>query len=41
VTVTTFTDDPETLEVRIDFPEGRGSFWEKLRRGTRKPTTSP
>ena len=41
VTVTTFTDDPEMLEVRLDFPEGRGSFWESLRRGTRKPTTSP
>jgi hypothetical protein len=38
VSVTTFTDDPGTLEVRLDFPEGRGSFWEKLRRGTGKPT---
>jgi hypothetical protein len=36
VSVTTFTDDPATLEVRIDFPEGRGSFWETLRRGTSK-----
>ena len=41
VSVTTFTDDPGTLEVRFDFPEGRGSFWEKLRRGTQKRTTSP
>jgi hypothetical protein len=38
--VTTFTDDPKTLEVRFDFPEGRGSFWEKLRRGGVKPSTS-
>jgi hypothetical protein len=41
VSVTTFTDDPKTLEVRLDFPEGRGSFWEKLSRGTQKRTTSP
>jgi hypothetical protein len=40
VTVTTFTDDAEMLEVRVDFPEGRGSFWEALRRGTRKPATA-
>jgi hypothetical protein len=41
VQVTTFTDDPGTLEVRLDFPEGRGSFWEKLRRGGGKPSKSP
>jgi hypothetical protein len=41
VGVTTFTDDPGMLEVRVDFPEGRGSFWEALRRGTRKPSTTP
>ena len=40
VTVTTFSDDAEMLEVRVDFPEGRGSFWESLRRGTRKPATA-
>jgi hypothetical protein len=40
VSVTTFTDDPGTLEVRLDFPEGRGSFWEKLRRGGGKPSKS-
>ena len=40
VSVTTFTDDPGTLEVRLDFPEGRGSFWEKLRRGGGKASTS-
>lgn len=40
VTVTTFKDDPGMLEVRVDFPEGRGSFWEALRRGTGKPATT-
>jgi hypothetical protein len=40
VTVTTFSDDAEMLEVRVDFPEGRGSFWESLRRGARKPATA-
>jgi len=34
VKVVTFTDrDPNTLEVRYDTPEGRGSFWETLKRG--------
>ena len=32
VTVSTFTDDPSRIEVRVDTPEGRGSFWETLRR---------
>jgi hypothetical protein len=32
VTVSTFSDDPATIEVRVDTPEGKGSFWEKLRR---------
>ena len=41
VSVTTFTDDPGMLEVRVDFPEGRGSFWEALRRGTQKQSTTP
>jgi hypothetical protein len=37
VSVTTFTDDPAMLEVRVDFPDGRGSFWSALRRtGARK-----
>jgi hypothetical protein len=40
VALTTFTDDPGMLEVRVDFPEGRGSFWEALHRGTRKQSTS-
>jgi hypothetical protein len=40
VTVTTFTDDPGMLEVRLDFPEGTGSFWEALHRGTRKPVST-
>jgi hypothetical protein len=38
VSVTTFTDDPGMLEVRVDFPEGRGSFWEALHRGGRTTT---
>jgi hypothetical protein len=32
VGLTTFPDDPAKLEIRIDTPEGRGSFWETLRR---------
>jgi hypothetical protein len=40
VSVTRFSDDPGILEVRVDFPDGRGSFWETLRRSPRK-TSSP
>jgi hypothetical protein len=43
VRVVTFTDrDGNTLEVRYDTPEGRGSFWETLRRAgaTAKPRPS-
>jgi hypothetical protein len=36
VTVATFTDDSSRIEVRVDTPEGRGSFWETLRRAGRK-----
>ena len=32
VTVSTFADDQSRIEVRVDTPEGRGSFWETLRR---------
>ena len=32
VMVSTFSDDQATIEVRVDTPEGRGSFWETLRR---------
>jgi hypothetical protein len=32
VIVSTFSDDQARLEVRVDTPEGRGSFWETLRR---------
>ena len=32
VEVATFNDTPGEIEVRVDFPEGRGSFWEKLLR---------
>jgi hypothetical protein len=32
VMVSTFSDDRATIEVRVDTPEGRGSFWETLRR---------
>jgi hypothetical protein len=35
-TVATFADDPSRIEVRVDTPEGRGSFWETLRRSGRK-----
>jgi hypothetical protein len=37
VKVVTFTGrDPDTLEIRYDTPEGRGSFWETLKRAPRK-----
>jgi hypothetical protein len=39
VTVSTFADDPSRIEVRVDTPEGRGSFWETLRRSTHKLST--
>ncbi len=41
VGVAAFGDDPGTLEIRVDTPEGRGSFWEKVRRGTGKPSSTP
>ena len=44
VKVVTFTDrDPNTLEVRYDTPDGRGSFWETLKRavGTNPKTQIP
>jgi hypothetical protein len=34
VTATAFPDDPAKLEVRLDFPDGRGSFWDELRQST-------
>ena len=37
VGVSTFSDKSGTIEVRVEFPEGRGSFWETLSRGTTKP----
>ena len=49
VGITSLTDDPGTLEIRIDTPEGRGSFWETVRRTARaaapsqsaSPSTTP
>ena len=43
VKVVTFTDrDPDTLEVRYDTPDGRGSFWETLKRaGGTNPKSQP
>lgn len=32
VSLSTFADNPGAVEVRFDTPEGRGSFWETLRR---------
>ena len=32
VRVTTFADNGETLEIRVEPPEGRGAFWESLHR---------
>jgi hypothetical protein len=41
VQIVTFTDgDGNTLEVRFDTPEGRGSFWETLRRSVRARANS-
>ena len=36
VEIATFNDTPGEIEVRVDFQEGRGSFWEKLRRSNRR-----
>jgi hypothetical protein len=44
VQVVTFEDgDRNTLEVRFDTPEGRGSFWETLRRNapSRRSSSAP
>jgi hypothetical protein len=41
ITISTFADDASRIEVRVDTPEGRGSFWETLRRAGRKPSTTP
>ena len=32
IRLTTFADEEGTVEVRVDTPEGRGSFWETLRK---------
>ena len=37
VTVTAFADDASKLEVRFDYPDGRGSFWDELRRAAQRP----
>lgn len=36
VGVATFNEKPGEIEVRVDFPDGRGSFWEVLRRASGK-----
>ena len=36
VGVATFNEKPGEIEVRVDFPDGRGSFWEILRRASGK-----
>ena len=36
VEVATFNGTPAQIEVRVDFPDGRGSFWERLRRTSGK-----
>jgi hypothetical protein len=38
VSVARFTDNPESVEIRFDTPEGRGSFWETLRRAASRTT---
>jgi hypothetical protein len=37
VTVSTFADDPARIEVRVDTPEGPGSFWETLHHAKPSP----
>lgn len=37
VMATTFPDDARRVEVRFEFPDGRGSFWDTLRRGAATP----
>ncbi len=42
VTIVTFQDgDDDSIEIRYDTPEGRGSFWETLRRQRRTPQRTP
>ena len=41
VGLATFSDKPNVLEVRVEMPEGTGSFWETLRRGAAKPAAKP
>lgn len=42
VKVTSFTDRADTLEVRFDPPDGKGSFWETVRRaGRTTPKRTP
>lgn len=36
VGVATFNEKPNEIEVRVDFPNGHGSFWEILRRASGK-----
>jgi len=40
VSVSTFTDDPARIEVRVDTPEGPGSFWETLRHAKPSPPSA-
>jgi len=41
VSVSTFSDDPRKLEVRVDTPDGRDSFWATLRRSASRPSSRP
>ena len=41
VGVATFPQKPGEIEVRVDFPDGRGSFWEILRRAPGKGPAKP
>jgi len=38
VSLARFADNPESIEIRFDTPEGRGSFWETLRRAASRTT---
>lgn len=40
VQIATFPNDANTLEVRVEPPEGSGSFWATLRRASRQPSRS-
>ena len=42
VEIATFAGTPDEIELRVDFPDGRGSFWQRLRRAAgKRPQSGP